>query len=269
MQAPDPRREPIFNLPAVVTASVAVLVILHAIRSVLLSPAADFGLLLDWAVVPARWTAAWDPSRAEAIVREAAGGFSGREAGVREALAQYILADGGAKPWTALTYALLHGSWAHVLLNGVWLAAFGTPVARRCGPVRFLALGALCAAGGAFAHALADPLSSVPMVGASAAISGWMAAAARFVFAPDRGPLYGTGAVREAQAQAHLRPRQTIGELLRNRGAAMFLVMWFASNLLFGLAAAPLGITESAVAWEAHIGGFLAGLLLFPWLDRQ
>jgi membrane associated rhomboid family serine protease len=265
MQVPDPRREPIFNLPAIVAASIVVLVILHAVRSVLLSPAADFGLLLDWAVVPARWTAAWDPSRADAIVREAAAGFSGHEAAVREALAQYILADGGAKPWTALSYALLHGSWAHVLLNCVWLAAFGTPVARRCGPLRFLALGALCAVGGAFAHALTDPLSIVPMVGASAAISGWMAAAARFVFAPDRDAFHGMRTVREA----HERPRQTIRELMRNRGAAMFLGMWFASNLLFGLTAAPLGITESSVAWEAHIGGFLAGFMLFPWLDRR
>jgi membrane associated rhomboid family serine protease len=265
----ESRREPVFNLPAIVTASIAVLVIVHALRSTLLSPAADFELLLDWAVVPARWTAAFDPSRTEAVVREAAAGLSGREAAFRQALAQYVLSEGGAKPWTVLTYAFLHGSWAHVLLNGVWLAAFGTPVARRCGALRFLALGALCAAGGAVAHWLTGPLSVAPMVGASAAISGWMAAAARFVFAPDRDPFHGMRTAREAQEQAHLRPRQTIGEMSRNRGAAVFLGMWFASNLLFGLTAAPLGITESSVAWEAHIGGFLAGLLLFPWLDRR
>jgi membrane associated rhomboid family serine protease len=48
----------------------------------------------------------------------------------------------------------------------------------------------------------------------------------------------------------------------------MFLVIWFATNLLFGLAAAPLGVTESSIAWEAHVGGFAVGLFLFPWLDR-
>ncbi|HEX8164222.1 MAG TPA: rhomboid family intramembrane serine protease [Beijerinckiaceae bacterium] len=256
MPAPDSRREPIFNLPGIVAASVAVLVIVHAVRSTLLSPAVDFELLMEFAVVPARWTAAFDPSRAEAILREAAGDH-------REALAQYILAEGGAKPWTALAYALLHGSWAHVLLNCVWLAAFGTPVARRCGGLRFLALGAACAVGGAVAHWLTDSSSVVPMIGASAAISGWMAAAARFVFAPGRDPFRGLRTVREA----HERPRQTVGELLRNRGAATFLGVWLASNLLFGLTAAPLGITDAAVAWEAHIGGFLVGLLLFPWID--
>ncbi|HEX8662406.1 MAG TPA: rhomboid family intramembrane serine protease [Beijerinckiaceae bacterium] len=259
----DGRREPIFNLPAVVTATIAVLVLVHAARSALLTPAADLELLLDWAVVPARWTAAFDPARAEAIVREAGAGFSGSGAAFREALAQYVVAD-GAKPWTALTYALLHGSWTHVLVNSVWLAAFGTPVARRCGALRFLMLGAVCAVAGALAHWLTDPSSVVPMVGASAAISGWMAAAARFVFGPGRQGPFGRGI-----EEAHLRPRQTIGEMARNRGAAVFLLVWFASNLLFGLAAAPLGMTDAAVAWEAHIGGFLGGLLLFPWLDRR
>jgi membrane associated rhomboid family serine protease len=259
----DGRREPIFNLPAVVTATVAVLVVIHAVRSALLAPDTDLELLLDWAVVPARWTAAFDPSRAEAIVREAASGSSGLVAEAREALARYVLAEDRAKPWTALTYALLHGSWTHVLVNGVWLAAFGTPVARRCGALWFLALGGVCAVAGALAHWLTDPSSVVPMVGASAAISGWMAAAARFVFGPGRQSPFGRGI-----EEAHLRPRQTIGEMARNRGAAVFLLVWFASNLLFGLASAPLGMTDAAIAWEAHIGGFLAGLLLFPWLDR-
>jgi membrane associated rhomboid family serine protease len=258
----DSRREPIFNLPAVVTATLAVLVLIHAARSALLAPGTDLELLLDWAVVPARWTAAFDPTRAEAIVREAGAGIPGLMGEAREALARYVLSE-GAKPWTALTYALLHGSWTHVLVNGVWLAAFGTPVARRCGALRFLVLGGVCAVAGALAHWLTDPSGVVPMVGASAAISGWMAAAARFVFGPGRAPL-GRGI-----EEAHLRPRQTIAEMARNRGAAVFLVTWFASNVLFGLAAAPLGIADASIAWEAHIGGFLAGLMLFPWLDRR
>ena len=261
LQPPEPRREPIFNMPGIVTAAVVVLVAIHALRAALLSAGADLELLLEFAVVPARWTAAFDPSRLEAILREAGAGFSPQEAALREALARYVVGD-GAKPWTALTYAVLHGSWAHVLLNAVWLAAFGTPVARRCGAWRFLLLGAACAVAGAAAHVVTDPLSVAPMVGASAAISGWMAAAARFVFAPAS-----PGSRRVGEA--HERPRQNIVELLRNRGAAVFLLVWFASNLLFGLAAAPLGITDASVAWEAHIGGFVVGLLLFPRLDRR
>ena len=110
LQPPVPRREPIFNMPGIVTAAVVVLVAIHALRAALLSAGADLELLLEFAVVPARWTAAFDPSRLEAILREAGAGFSPQEAGLREALARYVVGD-GAKPWTALTYAVLHGSW--------------------------------------------------------------------------------------------------------------------------------------------------------------
>jgi membrane associated rhomboid family serine protease len=258
-------REPLFNLPAIVTATILLLVAIHLVRALLLSPSFDFELLLDYAVVPARWTAAWDPSQTGAILREAAEDLPAREAALRQALAQYVLSEGRARPWTALTYALLHGSWPHLLLNGVWLAAFGTPVARRCGAWRFLLIGALCAIGGAVAHALVHPLSVAPMIGASAAVSGWMAVAACFVFAPHRPGGLGLGGVPEA----HEHPRQSLAQLVRNRSAAMFLVIWFATNLVSGLVAAPFGITESSIAWEAHLGGFLVGFLLFPVVDRN
>ena len=45
------------------------------------------------------------------------------------------------------------------------------------------------------------------------------------------------------------------------------LVVWFGLNLLFGLGSLSFGGAEQSVAWEAHIGGFLAGLLLFSWFD--
>jgi membrane associated rhomboid family serine protease len=258
------RREPVFNLPGVVAAAVLLLLAIHLLRTTLLSGELDFDVLLDYAVVPARWTAAWDPARAAAIVQEAGADLPAEDAALRQALARYILGESAAKPWTALSYAFLHGSWAHVLLNSVWLAAFGTPVARRCGGLRFLVLGALCAVGGALAHALLHPLSVAPMIGASAAVSGWMAAAARFIFSPE--PEQGFRPV--LPREVHERPLQGLGDLARNRGAAMFLAIWFATNLLFGLTAAPLGVTESSIAWEAHIGGFAVGLVLFPWLDR-
>ena len=253
-----------FNLPAVVLACIVGLVLIHAARSFVLAPETNLQLLLDFAVIPARWSAALDPSRAESILRESAAGLSGPDAAAHEALARYILAEREPRAWSALTYALLHGSWSHVLLNGFWAAAFGTPVAVRCGSVRFLALAAVSAVGGALAHAVVHPNSVIPMIGASASVSGVMAAAATFVFAPDRWQS------REgARRRAYNAPRQSIVQLLRNRSGAAFLAVWFATNLVFGLAAEPLGILESAIAWEAHVGGFIAGLVLFPWLDRR
>ena len=55
----------------------------------------------------------------------------------------------GADIWTFVTYAFIHGDWTHLGLNGVWLLAFGTPVARRFGMARFLAFFAVTAAAGA------------------------------------------------------------------------------------------------------------------------
>lgn len=263
MRPPARSREPILNLPGVVAAFVIGLVAIHGVRDLLLSEEADFELLINLALVPARWTVAWDPSRAEAVLREAVRGFTGGEALGREALARFLVADAGVKPWTFLGYALLHGSWGHVLLNGVWLAAFGTPVARRCGASRFVLLGAAAALGGAAAHVLVHPLGVAPLVGASAAVSGLMAAATRFVFTPSPPRMPG----RDGSSEPRTWPTQSLAELLRNRSAALFLAVWFATNLLFGLLAAPLGVTDASIAWEAHIGGFLVGLFLFPLIE--
>jgi membrane associated rhomboid family serine protease len=188
---------------------------------------------------------------------------TGREIATRLAFARYVLGQSEPPYWTVLTYALLHGSWAHVLLNGVWLAAFGTPVARRCGAARFLVLGLASAVGGAAAHFVVNPSSVVPMIGASAAVSGLMGAAARFVFGT------GTGRFAPNALGEHTRhPRLSLLGVVRNSRAALFLGVWFVTNLLFGIFAAPLGITDASIAWEAHMGGFLVGLLIFPLVDR-
>lgn len=250
---PPLSREPAFNLPGVVTACLLALVAVHALRTWVLSEENDLSALVDFALIPARWTAAWDPSRSEDILRAAASGGASSENSARLAFARYLVAEPEAKPWTFLTYAALHGSWTHVVLNGVWLAAFGTPVARRNGAWRFLVLAAAATVAGAVAHLLLHPLSISPLIGASAAVSGLMAGATRFIFSPGSGGFQ--------------RP-QTLAELLRNRNAVLFLGVWFGINILSGIVAVPLGITDASIAWEAHISGFLAGLLLFPLLDR-
>jgi membrane associated rhomboid family serine protease len=79
---------------------------------------------------------------------------------VRLALARYVVAGAEPAPTTFLTYALLHGSWSHVILNCAWLAAFGAPVARRCGAWRFAALVAAGAVAGGAAHLIVHPLSA-------------------------------------------------------------------------------------------------------------
>src|SRR5690606_36230235 len=84
--------------------------------------------------------------------------------------------------WTFLTYSLLHANFAHLAVNTLWLLPFGSAVARRFGVVRFYALLAVTAVAGAGAHLLTHAGDLSPMIGASASVSGAMAAAIRFAF---------------------------------------------------------------------------------------
>lgn len=260
-----PRREPILNLPAIVTASLAGLLLIHAVRVFVLTDEQDVRLLLALALVPGRFAAALGFVQADDVLGAvASSGITGAELAARTAFARFILAEPEAMSWTFGTYGLLHGSWTHVILNSLWLAAFGTPVARRCGAARFLAIAALATVGGGLLHVMIAPESVSPLIGASAGVSGLMAAAARFVFQPPGG-----GPGGQTFGHSPWMPVQTLPELLRNRPALLFLVVWFATNLLFGLAAVPLAITDASVAWDAHLGGFATGFLLLPLLDRR
>ena len=257
---PPAQREPAFNLPRSVLAIILALLAIHAIREFLVPENADVQLIVDLAVIPARWSVGLGNASLDEVLREITATAGQNRTGLR-ALAHYVLGEGETKPWTAVTYALLHGSWTHVVLNTVWLAAFGTPVARRCGPVRFVALALIAAAAGAALHVLVYPLQVTPMIGASAAVSGMVAAAAWFMFAR---PVW-TRAGRVAEP--HERELETFGSMVRNHHVVIFIVVWFAINLLTADLGRPLGITDASIAWEAHVGGFLAGLLLFPLLD--
>ena len=93
-------------------------------------------MIIDWSVIPARWAVAFGGIQVEEVMKSLQEGVPEDTVAPMTALAQYVLEGEEGRPWTALTYAFLHGSWAHVLINSVWLAAFGTPIARRCGAGR-------------------------------------------------------------------------------------------------------------------------------------
>lgn len=253
---PRKPREPVFNVPGVILALVAVLVAIHAVMEAIGYRSA-FDVVLDWGFVPATWTLRLDDGAVDSIIQRA---LDGDPASVRRSLdtARFVLAESDGGFWTALTYAFLHGSWMHVGLNCVWLLAFGSPVARRIGTERFLFLVGITAICGALLHWATNPYDVTPVIGASATVSGMMAASVRFVFSPRLFP----------GMPAHLSPRLGLVEMLGNRTAMLFIGIWFSINLLFGLAAVPLGlVSDGGIAWEAHIGGFVAGLFLFPLFD--
>lgn len=239
-QPSEPKpREPMFNVPAVVVATMAVLVLVHLFRLLVLTEAEDVRFQLTFAFIPARY----DPNAAGGMLP---GGF-------------------GADLWTFFTYAFLHANLLHIGLNLAWLLPFGTALARRFGAWRYVMFMLVTAAAGALAHLVSHPGAEEPMIGASAAISGAMAAAMRFIF-QEGGPLklwregVGNGA-------AYRVPAAPLTAMFRDVRFLLFLGVWIGLNLLIGLGSISIGAEGQEIAWQAHIGGFFAGLLLFNAFD--
>jgi len=151
-----------------------------------------------------------------------------------------------------LTSMFLHGGWLHLLGNMLYLYIFGDNVEDRLGHVRYLLFYLLCgfAAGGA--QALSSPGSNLPMVGASGAIAG--VSGAYFLFFPSARvvtlvPIFFFLQVMEVPA-------------------VFFLLIWFLWQLMSGVAS--LGSAAGGgVAFWAHIGGFVAGMVLGPTLRER
>lgn len=232
-----PARQPIFNIPPVMTATLAVLVLVHVVRVFLLSPRTDLYVLLLFSFIPGRYSSSLLLN----------GPFPG---GVP------------ADVWTFVSYALLHADAMHLGFNAIWLLAFGTPVARRFGPLRFILFLAATAAAGALAHMITHAGQMVPMVGASAAISGAMAASLRFAFQRG-GPLFN----RYGGDEVYRQPALPLLVALRHSRILAFVAVWFGINLLLGIGSISLTGEAQSVAWQAHVGGFLSGIVLFGLFD--
>ena len=232
------RSEPMFNVPPVVMATVAALLLVHGVRMLVFDEAQDVRFLLTFAFIPARYD--------NGVI---AGGFPG---------------GFGADVWTFFTYAFIHADLLHIGLNIAWLLPFGTALARRFGAWRYVGFMLVTAGAGALAHLMSHLNAMVPMIGASAAISGAMAAALRFVFQTG-GPL-GLWHVH-GDDEAYRVPAASLVATLRDPRFLIFLGAWIGLNALFGLGTVSMAGAGQQIAWQAHIGGFVAGLLLFNAFD--
>jgi membrane associated rhomboid family serine protease len=148
-------------------------------------------------------------------------------------------------PWTVLTAMFMHGGWLHVLGNMWFLWIFGDGVEQTTGAARFLAFYLLAGLAATAAQVLATPGSALPMVGASGAIAGVM------------------GAYLLLYPRARVRCIWVLIILVNfvNIPAWALLGIWFVSQFFVPL--------ESGVAWMAHVGGFVAGLLLVRLFARS
>lgn len=228
-------REPILTLPLPLTAYVVLLAVIHL--RVLLPPELENWTIDVFGFIPKRYDSSLVNLQFE-------GGA-------------------GAKVWTFVTYSLLHANLTHLAFNVLWLLPFGSALARRFGAVRFLVFLAVTAAAGALAHLVTHEHAVVPMIGASASVSGAMAAAIRFAFV--RGSFL-SFSLSDADTAAKV-PALPLLQALRDRRIVGFLGVWFALNIIFGVGAIGVEGDTAGVAWEAHFGGFFAGLLLFALFD--
>jgi membrane associated rhomboid family serine protease len=259
---PVARSEPMFNAPLVVLGLIAILIAIHAAFAWAPDAVQD-RVVRDFAFIPGRLTISiWPHRLVELLVRANSDPAALQQV---RAIRQLRVVGGGPEPWTLLTYAFLHGSWTHVLLNSVWLVAFGPPIARRFGSGRFLLFMAVTAIFSALAHWASAPMDFSPLIGASGADSGLMGAAARFMFQPGA-PLGPSAPIDRPEIESI--PPASLRRVFLDRRAMIFIGIWFGTNVIFGAGAQTFGVSDQPVAWVAHVGGFVAGLLLFPLFDR-
>jgi membrane associated rhomboid family serine protease len=209
--------EPVFSAPAPVMVLLAVMLIVHLLR-IALPPETDSALVNYFVLQPSvLFGAPFDPLRVAAQL---------------------------------LGHMFLHAGLAHLIINSLWLLAFGAPVARRIGAARFYLFFLLGGLAGAAAHLAVHLQDDIGVLGASGAIAALMGGAFRFALSP---PLpFGL-------------PRPLL-PLLHPR-IVMFSAIWVAVNVIIGLVGAGFMDVEAGIAWEAHLGGYFFGLIFFGFFD--
>ncbi|MCC0025345.1 MAG: rhomboid family intramembrane serine protease [Hyphomicrobiaceae bacterium] len=231
----DNQHQPIFNVPPIVLLTAGILIAVFAAYELALDEEGKLQFALWFGFWPIRFWYPDIPGGQVAIV------------------------------WSLFTHAFLHASWAHVLLNTAWLVIFGTPVARRFGNLGFVAAFLVGAAAGALTFAVFQSGSLQVLIGASGGVAGLTGLALRFMFQPmivAKDPVTGNF----IPLGRRIGP---ITSLLTETRARAFTLIWFGLNLAIPLMAWIGAGGDMQIAWQAHLGGFVAGALLADVLPKQ
>lgn len=151
---------------------------------------------------------------------------------------------------SVLTSMFLHGGWMHLIGNMLYLWIFGNNVEDSMGHVRFVIFYVVCGVAAVLAHAWPNPESNIPMIGASGAISGVL------------------GAYLLLHPHARVLVAIPLGFFLHTvRLPAMWVLgFWILLQLINSALADP---SRGGVAFLAHVGGFVAGLVLIPFFKHK
>ena len=218
--------QPFLRLPLAVSLLAGALLLSHLARTLLPATASDT-IVAEYAFIPARYSTAF--------------------------LAAHHL-DGGslfARAVPFVSYLFIHANWTHVALNTLWLLAFGPPVARRFGVLRFFLLFLLCGIAGAAVQLASGWGSADPVIGASAGVAGLMGICFRII----------------GQAPLSAQPRGALAPLFSQR-ILVWSAVWVVLNIFAGVTGLGSGPgAPQMIAWQAHLGGYFAGLLLCGLFD--
>ncbi len=233
----EPERQPFLRIPAATSVLIALLVATHVAR-ILVSPTLSSAIIANYAFFPARYSHA------------------------------FLVAHGNQSQsvWDRavpfVSYIFLHASFAHLAINCAFLLPFGAVVARRFGAIVFFLFFLVCGIGGAIGHLVSHWGSMEFAIGASAAISGLMAAAFRIIAPIEARDVQGFSAAVSGGPQT----KKALASLTAPR-LILWSVMFIAINAILGRQFG-FGPDAQLVAWQAHIGGFLTGLALAGPFDR-
>ena len=150
-----------------------------------------------------------------------------------------------------ITSMFLHGGWMHLIGNMLYLWIFGNNIEDVMGHIKFVIFYIVCGIAAVYSHAVTDPNSTVPMVGASGAISG----------------VLGAYLLLFPRAQVLVLIPLGIFTRMMYVPAAVVLGLWFLMQVLSG--GMSLGRTGGGVAFFAHVGGFVAGMALIGVFKRS
>ena len=220
MHPNDTKNQPVLKVPNIIRLLAALSIIVHSRRIFLTGPQENY-VLRYFALIPERYQSPqlWHHESITILL-------------------------------SPVTYAFIHSDIYHLLFNIFFLLAFGTAVARRMSPMKFLLLYISSSVFSAFFWMSFNSHESVLLIGSSGALSGILGALVHISIAP----------------KFQTDPRHPIMPI---RVAALISVFWVGTNLIFWLFGAMISSELGYIAWEAHIGGFIFGFLVGRTLDGR